>query len=79
MQKTSEELNERLVYLKNRVNTLTIECLAAGVIPKIKTGQQMSRETLFRLRTEIESAIARQENDNDDVGDSETKQKKQLK
>ena len=79
MQKTSEELNERLVYLKNRINTLTIECLAAGVIPKIKTGQQMSRETLFRLRTEIENVIARQETNKNEIDEIETKQKKQIK
>ena len=57
----AEELQERKNYLENRINTLTIQCLATGFVPKIRTGKEMSKENLMILRTEIDKIIGSRE------------------
>ena len=51
------DLVNRLAYLNKKVNKLTIECLAQGFIPKIKTGQEITKENLILLRGEIQQLI----------------------
>ena len=57
----SDELNDRLNYLCKRVNTLVIQCLAQGFVPKIKTGKELSKDSLVQLRNEIQQLIANEE------------------
>ena len=57
----AQELEERKNYLENKINTLTVQCLARGFVPKIKTGKEMSKENLIILRSEIEKIIGSRE------------------
>jgi len=48
-------LLERSDYLKKMVNSLVIQILASGNIPKIKSGIPMSIENLLFLKKQLES------------------------
>ena len=73
----SKALNERLFYLNQRVNTLTIQCLALGFVPKLKTGKEMSKDNLTKLRNEIQQLIANEElRETKLLGKPKTKQSK---
>ena len=53
-----EAFVERAAYLRSLVNSLVIQNLACGNIPKVKPGIPMHVESLQKLKEELDSEIA---------------------
>lgn len=54
-----EQYYERINYLKSIINSLVIQNLACGNIPKVRPGIPMEVEYLIKLKEEIEFKISK--------------------
>ena len=52
-----DEEKARLSYLRRKTNLLVIQNLAAGNVPEISPGKKMGKDSLARLKNEIDKMI----------------------
>lgn len=65
---------EYINYLKSIVNSLVIQNLANGNIPKVRVGIPMEVESLIQLKEEIEFQISKTLKHKSSIPESQTKQ-----
>lgn len=62
-----EALQERVQYLRALVNSLILQNLSCGNIPKVKPGTTMQVDKLLILKNELENTLANSENTNSTI------------
>lgn len=67
-------INERIDYLNSIINSLVIQNLACGNIPKVRPGVEMKVESLIKLKEELDFMISQTLKHESSIPDSKKKQ-----